>query len=106
MDSFAAFPFLNSEVINGLKSELPEYLAAPEDISDEIDVLRWWKSHDSNERLPNWTSTCKKILSVQPSSAAAEHVFSLLNNSFSSQQESALDNIQLSVMLQYNYQKT
>ena len=41
VDSFAAFPFLNSEVINGLKSELPEYLAAAEDVSDEDDVLRW-----------------------------------------------------------------
>ena len=51
--SFAAFLFLNSEVINGLKSELPEYLAAAEDVSDEFDVLRWWKLHDDNGRLPN-----------------------------------------------------
>ncbi len=105
MDSFAAFPFLNTEAINGLKSELPEYLAAAEDVSDEVDVLMWWKSHEGT--LPKWSSTCKKLLLVQPSSAAAERVFSLLNNSFSSQQESALeDYIQLSVMLQYNYRKT
>ena len=58
VDSFAAFPFLNSEVISGLKSELPEYLAAAEDVSDEVDVLEWWKSHDNNGKLPNWTSTC------------------------------------------------
>ena len=48
VDSFAAFPFLNSEVINVLKSKLPEYLAAAEDVSNEVDVLRWWKSHDDN----------------------------------------------------------
>ena len=34
VDSFAAFPFLNSEVISGLKSELPEYVAAAKDVSD------------------------------------------------------------------------
>ena len=31
--------FLNSDVINGLKSELSEHLAAAEDVSDEV-VLR------------------------------------------------------------------
>ena len=107
VDSFAAFPFLNSEAINSLKSELPEYLAAAEDVSDEVDVIKWWKSHEKNGWLPNWTRTCKMILLVQPSSAAAERVFSILNNSFSSQQESSLeDYIQLSVMMQYNYRKT
>ena len=39
----------------------------------------------------------------QPSSIAAERVFSLLKNSFSEQQSSALeDNIELLLMLQYN----
>ena len=43
------------------------------------------------------------MLLVQPSSAAAERVFSLLQNSFSKGQTSALqDYIQISVMLQYN----
>ena len=49
-------------------SELPEYLA---DVSNQVDDLRWWNSHDNNGRLPNWTSTCKKV----NSSAAAECVF-------------------------------
>ena len=31
--SLAAFPFMTSELIDGLKSELPEYLAAAEDVS-------------------------------------------------------------------------
>ena len=43
------------------------------------------------------------VILVQPSSAAAESVFSLLTSSFTVQQESSLeDYIQLSVMLQYN----
>ena len=43
----------------------------------------------------------KLVLLVQPSSAAADCVFSILANYFSSRQEAALeDYIQLSVMLQ------
>ena len=44
---------------------------------------------------------------MQPSSIASERVFSILTNTFSSQQESSLeDYIQLSVILQYNYHQT
>jgi len=40
---------------------------------------------------------------VQPSSASSERVFSLFNNSFGPQQNSALqDYIETSLMLQYN----
>jgi len=45
----------------------------------------------------------KKILLVQPSSAAVERVFSLLNSGFVDQQEQSLQNyIEASVMLRYN----
>ena len=48
-------------------------------------------------------SACKRVLLLQPSSAAAERVFSILSNSFNSQQESSLeDYTELSVILQYN----
>ena len=88
-----------------LKYDLPEYLAAAEDVLDKVDFLKWWKSHE-NDRLPNCTRACRMIVLVQPSSAAAEHVFSMLNNSFSHQQESSLEDcLQLAVMLPYNYWK-
>ena len=45
----------------------------------------------------------KKVLLDQPSSAAAERVFSLLSASFHEEQENALsDYLQASAMLQYN----
>ena len=44
----------------------------------------------------------RAILLLQPSSAAAERVFSLLSNSFKENQQNALDYISTSVMLQYN----
>ena len=37
----------------------------------------WWKRNE--EVLPNWSSTCKGVLLVQSSSAAAERVFSILS---------------------------
>ena len=96
MDAFKAFPFLTTELIEGLKCELPEYLATAE---DQIDVVEWWKQNEQNGRMPHWTETCRLVLLVQPSLAAAERVFSLLN-AFTSQQESSLeDYLQLSIML-------
>ena len=50
-----------------------------------------------------WAKACKLILLIQPSSAAVEHAFSLLENSFSKRQEHSLeDYVSLSIMLQYN----
>jgi len=47
------------------------------------------------------------LISLTVKSIATEHEFSILSNSFASQQESSLeDYVQLSVMLQYNYQKS
>jgi len=103
IDSLRAISFLDStSTIDGLKVELPLYLEAAEDVSAQTDVLQWWKSHQLE--LPKWAEACSLVLLIQPSSAAAEHVFSILSNTFSSQQEPSLeDYIELSVMLQYNY---
>ena len=98
------FPFLDSdEIINGLKAELPDYLAAAEDVSvlNEEQKVEWW--HRQEERLPRWVTVVKQVLLIQPSSAAAERVFSILKASFNEQQDCALvDYIQASVMAQYN----
>ena len=98
------FPFLDDDgIINGLKAELPAYLAATADvvISTEVRKVKRW--HDHKEQLPRWASAAKKVLLVQPSSAAAEGVFSILNSAFNDQQEHALvDYLQASVMTQYN----
>jgi hypothetical protein len=98
------FPFLNNDAtIDALVKELPQYVAAAQDviISSEEKKVEWWKHHA--EQLPNWSSAVKKVLLVQPSSAAAERAFSILNASFNDQQHHALsDYLQASVMLQYN----
>ena len=85
LDNLLVFPFLNSHIIDQLKLELPKYLASAEDISSTQDPVVWWKRHASD--LPHWSKVCKEFLLIQPSSAAAEHVFSILSNSFSVTQD-------------------
>ena len=53
--------------------------------------------------LPEWSKAAQHVLLLQPSSAAAERVFSLLNASFGNSQENTLeDYLEASLMLQYN----
>ena len=82
------------------QKELPMYIAAAEDVSPEVKVADWWKNHETE--IPAWAQACKLILLVQPSSASAERVFSILQNSFTHQQHSFLeDYISVSCMLQF-----
>ena len=65
------------------------------------DICEWWKSNETV--LPNWGGAAKKALLVQPSSAASERVFSLLNNTFGKKQNNSLeDYVESCIMLQYN----
>ena len=99
IDALAAFPFLNNSMtLSQLKTELPDYLVKAADVSVDMALLEWWI-----DGLPHWSAAVKKIIPVQPSSAAAEHVFSLLKASFSDRQDGALlDYLEVSLMLQYN----
>ena len=47
-----------------------EYLSMAEDVDSAIDPIAWWKDH-----LPKWSQACKYVILIQPSSAAAERVF-------------------------------
>ena len=93
--------FNNDEIIENLKSELPTYLAAADGVAATVDPLVWWERH--SDILTHWSMACKKVLLCQPSSAAVERVFSVLNSHFNNKQCSALeDYIEAAVMLQYN----
>lgn len=99
-----SFQFLQNSVPD-LKAELATYMAKAEGISDmTIDVIEWWKGHE--KELPAWAAATKMVMVVQPTSGAAERVFSILNSTFNDQQSNALqDYIEASVMMQYNYRK-
>ena len=91
VEALRQFLFLDSnDVINDLVTELPNYLAAAQDVimPCEEDKVKWWKQQSDN--LPHWSSAVMKVLLVQPSSAAAERVFSILNSSFNDSQDHAL----------------
>ena len=107
LEELRNFPFANDDAtIANLAQELPLYLAASDGVTVtcEDDKLTWWANH--KDTLPHWSSLVKKLLLIQPSSASAERVFSLLTNAFGSQQESSLqDYLEASVMLRYNNAK-
>ena len=104
VNALRAFPFLDSnEIITNLQKERPHYLTEAKDVElQEGEQLRWWFDHSNH--LPHWSTAVKLLALVQPSSAAAERIFSLLRAAFNDQQERALeDNLEASVMLAYNH---
>ena len=98
------FSFLNNDAtIDGLVNELPRYLAAADGtvIEEEEEKVQWWARHART--LPNWSAVVRKLLLVQPTSASAERVFSLMNHFFTHLQENALEEtVEASIMLRYN----
>ena len=101
VDSLLAFPFLSStQDLVGLKGELATYLASAKGVDPTVDCLEWWKQHAT--LLPAWAAAAKKVLVAQPSSAAAERVFSLLNTMFGDRQDNSLKDYIETVMLIYN----
>ena len=72
VEALRIFPFLDDDgIINGLKAELPAYLAAIEDVVINTRAkVQWWYNHKG--QLPHRPSAVKKVLLVQSSWAAAE----------------------------------
>ena len=106
------FPFFESDVVTkNLGMELPLYMAAAEDVIFEGDSTEkgkkkvgWWRDHSQD--LLHWSAVAKVFL-VQPSSAAAERVFSLLAATFTNQQVCALqDYLETSLMVRHNKQRS
>lgn len=86
IDSLSAFPFFDSPVIFHMWVRILDVLIGGSCIA-----------------LYSHTGQLLPASIVQPSSAASERAFSLLNSSFSQQQQHALqDYVQTSLMLQYN----
>jgi len=102
VNALQIIPFFKNEELEKLRAKLPSCLAKTDDISDDLDLLLWWKLNATV--LPYWSNAVRKILIIQPSSAAAERVFSLLNSGFGDLQENSLkDYIEASIRLRYNH---
>ena len=72
---------MDDATIANLVTELPLYFATATGVmcDSEEEKLVWWAAHP--DTLPHWVALVRKLLLVQPiSAAAAERVFSFLNN--------------------------
>ena len=105
LDTFEAFPFLNkSSSLHNLKSVLNLYIGKATGVSADVDTWSWWQNHSAE--LPHRSAAVRDVILVQPSSAAAERIFSLLKASFNPQQDTSLqDFVESSLKLQYNQRK-
>ena len=96
----------DDEVIEGLKTELPSYLAecnGCRNLTNE-EKGQWWGDHSA--ALQCWAAAPRKILLVQEYFAAAERAFSMLMSAFGQQQLNTLTHyLQTSVMLRFNHRK-
>ena len=103
MEALRCFPCLDDDAtIQDLLTELSLYVAAIDgvELEEEDEIPLWWSRQHP---FPCWQSAVKQLLLVQPSSAAAEKVFSILNSCFGDDQVSSLeDYIESAVMLRYN----
>ena len=93
-------PFVTSSIVSELTDEFPKYAILTNDISPDYTALAFWKDHGTT--IPKWNDVAKNVVVLQPSSATAERVFSLLNSTFGDQQLALLeDYIEASIMMQY-----
>ena len=62
VEALRIFPFLdNDATIGGLFRELPQYIAATQDVVIECEgkKVEWWRVYE--EGLPNWSSCCPPL---------------------------------------------
>ena len=70
-------------------------------VVNHVKCVKHQRSKESGD-LSYWSSSVRKVFLVQLSSAAAEHVFSMLNRSFGDQQQNSLeDYMDATILLLY-----
>ena len=73
----------------------------PDEKKDSFDIQSWWRANRSN--FPAFARICRAVLTHLPNSCSPEAVFSILNDTFESDQESAYaDYMELSLQLQFD----
>ena len=67
-----------------------------------VNILEWWVKNE--DILPNWAAAYKNIVLCQPSSAAVENLFNILNISFDTYQNLTLEDYR-TILCYNNYNK-
>jgi hypothetical protein len=93
-----------------MKAEITKYNRLAKEVkppgtgkhADLMNVIgRFWRAKESE--LPQFATVLRAVLTHSPNSVPPERVFSILNDTFGDDQESAYaDYIELSLQLQYN----
>jgi len=105
VDALRAFACVDQGDICQMQEELAQYTRLVLETNEEVrqDIQQWFQAHQV--ALPGWARMAKRVFTMQPSSAAAERVFSRFNNTFGDQQTAALeDYIESCMMCQCNPQ--
>ena len=74
---------MDEKKTSGILAEVPLYKASASGFDVKQDLVEWWRLH--HLKLPLLCAGAQIAMLIQPSSAAAERVFSILNM-FNSQQ--------------------
>jgi hypothetical protein len=91
----------NPALMAKMKEELPLYATLCEDATATVKLQDWWQANA--ELLPGWAQAVRMVLTLTPSSAAAERVFSMMKSMFKKEQECLLtDAIEAAIGLRYN----
>ena len=107
----AITPLASHGLLNGMKTQLPAYLAAAvaAPAFDKTDVegyttsiLAWWRVNGNS--FDTWALAARMVFSFSPNSAICERVFSLRKTMFGDQQMSALaDFLSAALKLKFNH---
>lgn len=102
------FPFVTAATVVVLLAHLAEYTARaaanPVTLDDDGNACidAWW--NDAEVDCPHWFETAKQVMILQPSSAAAERIFSMLKAIMGDQQQARAkeDYQEAAIMTRYN----
>jgi hypothetical protein len=104
------FPFLGPGVVDLLVADLSIYCAhavanpIQRDADGDLEYESWWEACAATNGMHNWYEAAIKVLILQPSSAAAERVFSMLKALMGDQQmgHALQDYQEAALMIRYN----
>jgi hAT family protein len=102
VDDLKVISYFTDDKVRSLKEEFAKYHTLAAQCATNFDPLTWWSNVSGD--LPAWSAACRVIILYQPSSAAAERVFSMLRKGINENQLSSLEDYQTcSIMLGYNH---
>ena len=117
VEQLVVFKFVKNSMMGELPElvkEIPKYAALVNDIKplderldkkgkDTFSHEDFWYAAEQSKEIPTWCKFVRKMLCQTPNSCAPERVFSVLEDTFDSDQRRAFaDYMQLSLMLQFN----